>query len=78
MLSQLIQILEQNQGDLDLNLVSQQIGTQPSVVAGMLQLLVQKGRIDQLGANCGPCEGCKLMNGCPGVVSGVKRYRLVE
>ncbi|HCB50455.1 MAG TPA: hypothetical protein DEP47_13300, partial [Chloroflexi bacterium] len=53
MLTELLRILEQNQGQLDLAELSQQLNAQPSAVAGMLEMLIRKGRIDDMRANCG-------------------------
>jgi hypothetical protein len=78
MISRLLQILEENQGELDLYSLSRQLGAQPSAVAGMFQILIQKGRVIEIGSDCGPCNTCNLNSHCPVPVRRSKRYQLSE
>lgn len=76
MLTELLQLLEQNQGELDLQDLSRELGAQPSAVAGMLDLLVRKGRIKEVGGDCGICETCSLHNECVLPAKRAKRFGL--
>lgn len=76
MLTELLRLLEQNQGQLDLAELSQQLNAQPSAVAGMLEMLIRKGRIDEMGGNCGTCQTCVLRNECDLPANRAKRFRL--
>ena len=78
MLSKLLDLLEENQGEMDLHFLSRQLDAQPSAVAGMFQLLIQKGRVVEIGPDCGPCSTCKLDSQCTLSVRRSKRYRLSE
>ena len=76
MLTELLRLLEQNQGQLDLEELSQQLNAQPSAVAGMLEMLIRKGRIDDMRANCGICQSCVLRNECGLPANRARRFRL--
>jgi hypothetical protein len=78
MLSKLLDLLEENQGEMDLDSLSRQLDAQPSAVAGMFQLLIQKGRVVEIGPDCGPCNTCKLDSQCTLSVRRSKRYQLSE
>ncbi len=77
MLSQLLQILGENEGQIDLGVVSRQLGAEPSAVAGMLETLIAKGRIVEIGADCGVCSTCSLQNQCDLPVKRARRFRTV-
>lgn len=76
MLTKLLRLLEQNQGQLDLVELSQQLDAQPSAVAGMLEMLVRMGRIDEMGVNCGICQTCSLRKECDLPANRARRLRL--
>lgn len=76
MLTELLQLLEQNQGQLDLAQLSQQLNAQPSAVAGMLEMLIRKGRIDEMGVDCSICQTCSLRNNCDLPANRARRFRL--
>lgn len=76
MLSELLSLLEQNQGQIHIQELSQRLDIPPSVLAGMIQLLVQKGRLVEVNLTCGLCETCALRATCdPGAVRA-KNYRV--
>ena len=76
MLTELLLLLEQNQGQIDLAELSQQLNAQPSAVAGMLEMLIRKGRIEIIGADCGICQTCSLRAECDLPVNRARRFRL--
>lgn len=76
MLTKLLRLLEQNQGQLDLAELSQQLDAQPSAVAGMLEMLIRMGRIDEMGVDCGICQTCGLRNKCDLPANRARRLRL--
>lgn len=76
MLTELLRLLEENQGQIDLAELSQQLNAQPGAVAGMLEMLIQKGRIEVIGADCGICQTCSLRAECELPVKRARRLRL--
>jgi hypothetical protein len=76
MIAKLLQILEENQGEMDLVSLSRQLDVQPSAVAGIFQFLIQKGRVIELDSDCGACSTCYLNSQCPLPIRKIKRYRL--
>ncbi len=76
MLTELLNLLEENDGELDLQALSRHLGAQPSAVAGMIDLLIQKGRVEEVGADCGICDTCGLRENCTLPVNRARRYRL--
>jgi hypothetical protein len=78
MLSQLIRLLEQNEGEVDLVAVGRQLNAHPSAVAGMLETLARKGRVVEIGADCGVCDSCALSSHCTLPGRRVKRYEIVR
>jgi hypothetical protein len=78
MISKLLQLLEENQGEMDLYSLGRQLGAQPSAVEGMFQVLMHKGRVIEIGSDCGTCSSCNLNNQCQLPIRRIKRYRLSE
>jgi len=78
MLTELQRLIENNQGEIDLNQLSKQLGAQPSAVAGMLDFLIRKGRVQELGIDCGSCESCGFANKCTMPVTRARRLGLSE
>jgi len=78
MLSQLIHLLEENQGQIDLVAIGRSLDAQPSAVAGMLNMLVRKGRVVEIGPDCGACDSCGLSNRCTLPARRIKRYQIVR
>jgi hypothetical protein len=76
MLSQLIHLLEENQGEVDLVAVGRALDAQPSAVAGMLDTLVHMGRVVEIRPDCGHCESCGLSNRCVLQARRIKRYQI--
>lgn len=78
MLSKLIHVLEENEGEIDLLNVGRTLNAHPSAVAGMLDTLVRKGRVLEIGADCGICDSCSLSNQCVLPARRIKRYQVVS
>lgn len=78
MLRELLRLLEENQGELNISELSLQLGASPSAIVGMIETLTSMGRINELGSECGICESCNLYNQCPLPVKRAKRYRVAR
>jgi Mn-dependent DtxR family transcriptional regulator len=76
MLTELLRLLEQNHAEYDLHELGRLLGVQPSAVAGMLQTLIHKGRVVEMGADCGICATCGIRGHCDIPVTRAKRYKI--
>jgi len=76
MLRELLRLLEENQGELNISELSQQLGASPSAILGMIETLTYMGRINELDSECGVCESCNLHTECSLPVKRAKRYKL--
>ena len=76
MLSELLRLLEQNHAEYNLQELGRILGVQPSAVSGMLEMLVRKGRVVEMGADCGICDTCGIRGHCDIPVTRAKRYKL--
>jgi hypothetical protein len=74
MLTQLLTLLENKENGLSLGEISRVMDAQPSAVASMLKLLVQKGRLAEIGPDGKCCEACELQSGCNLLAARGKRY----
>jgi Mn-dependent DtxR family transcriptional regulator len=77
MLTDLLRLLEQNHAEYGLQELGRILGVQPSAVAGMLEMLVRKGRVVEMGADCGICDTCGIRGHCDIPVTRAKRYKIV-
>jgi hypothetical protein len=78
MLSRLLQLLEENEGEVNLTVVSRALDAQPSAVAGMLETLVRKGRVVEIRPDCGLCDACALSSQCTLPARRIKRYQILR
>jgi predicted transcriptional regulator len=76
MLTELLRLLEQNQAEYNLQELGRILGVQPSAVAGMLETLVRKGRVLEVGADCSICDSCGIRGHCDIPVTRAKRYKI--
>jgi len=76
MLTELLHLLEQDHAEYNLQELGRILGVQPSAVGGMLELLVHKGRVVEMGADCGICDTCGIRANCDIPVSRAKRYKI--
>lgn len=77
MLSELLRLLEEHRGGLGLTELSKMLGTEPGVVQGMLQMLVQRGRVIVVGADGGICASCGVQEQCNLLATQQTRYVVV-
>jgi hypothetical protein len=77
MLSRLIHLLEENEGEVDLAALSRSLDAQPSAVTGMLETLIRKGRVVEVGHDCGICDSCGLNSQCVLPARRIRRYQIV-
>ena len=75
MLRELLALLESNDGCLSVNELSRRLHAEPSAVDGMVQTLVQRGRLLSLDSTgSAPCETCSAAEGCALAAFRNKRY----
>lgn len=74
MLTQLVSLLESKEDGLSLFEISRQMNAQPSAVKSMLELLVQKGRLVEVGPGGKACAACGSESNCQLLAVRGKRY----
>lgn len=78
MLKQLIALLEEKRDGLSLFEISRVLKAQPSAVMSMLALLVQKGKLLEVGPDGKCCSACGLESECNLLKIRGKRYLLAS
>ena len=74
MLNQLISLLENKENGLSLSEISRAMNAQPSAVLSMIDLLVKKGRLLEIGPDGKCCTTCGLESECNLLAARGKRY----
>jgi Mn-dependent DtxR family transcriptional regulator len=74
MLKQLIALLENKDGGLSLFEISRLVDAQPSAVQSMLEALVRRGRLVEIGPDGKCCAACGLESNCQLLAVRGKRY----
>lgn len=74
MLGQLIKLLETKENGLSLSEISRSMNAQPSAVMSMIGLLVQKGKLIEIGSDGKCCTTCGLESECSLLAARGKRY----
>lgn len=74
MLTTLISLLEGNPEGLSLFEISRLMNVQPSALRSMLELLVRKGRLVEVGPDGKVCAVCGLESNCHLLAIKGKRY----
>ena len=74
MLSQLLALLETKENGLSLSEVSRAMNAQPTAVLCMIELLVQKGKLIEIGPDGKCCDTCGLESECNLLKARGKRY----
>lgn len=74
MLSQLVTLLETRENGLSLSEISHAMNAQPSAVMSMIGLLVQKGKLVEIGPDGKCCATCGLESECNLLKARGKRY----
>jgi hypothetical protein len=77
MLTQLLDLLENKENGLSLSEISRAMGAQPSAVLSMITLLVQKGKLVEIGPDGKSCAACGLESECNLLAARGKRYACV-
>lgn len=74
MLAQLVGLLESRENGLSLTEISRLMDVQPSAVLSMICLLVQKGKLIEIGPDGGCCNTCGTVSDCQLLAARGKRY----
>ena len=82
MLGELVALLENREHGLRLDEIARALGAQPSAVRGMIHLLVQRGRLLEIGPDgnaCAACSACGVKpEECSLLAARGARYILVQ
>ena len=78
MLSQLLSLLSEKKEGLSLFEISRVMKAQPTAVASMLELLVQKGKLLEIGPDGKYCADCGQVSDCNLLAVHGKRYVLAS
>lgn len=74
MLAQLVSLLENKANGLSLAEISREMKAQPSAVLCMIDLLVQKGKLIEVGPDGKCCTSCGVQSDCNLLAARGKRY----
>ena len=74
MLTQLVNLLENKENGLSLSEISHMMNAQPTAVLSMIQLLVQKGKLLEIGPDNKCCTTCGFESDCSLLAARGKRY----
>ena len=74
MLGQLIELLDAKENGLSIAEISRCMNAQPSAVMSMIGLLVQKGKLIEVGPDGSCCAACGLESDCNLLAARGKRY----
>ncbi|HEX6034900.1 MAG TPA: FeoC-like transcriptional regulator [Anaerolineales bacterium] len=74
MLTQLVTLLENNENGLSLSEISRAMNAQPTAVLSMINLLVQKGKLLEVGPDNKCCTTCGFESDCSLLAARGKRY----
>ena len=74
MLTQLVDLLEKKENGLSLAEISRAMNAQPTAVLSMIHLLVQKGKLLEIGPDNKCCTTCGFESDCSLLAARGKRY----
>ena len=74
MLTRLVTLLENKENGLSLSEISRAMNAQPRAVLSMIQLLVQKGKLIEIGPDNRCCTTCGFESDCSLLAARGKRY----
>jgi predicted Zn-ribbon and HTH transcriptional regulator len=74
MLTRLVTLLENKENGLSLSEISRAMNAQPTAVLSMIQLLVQKGKLIEIGPDNRCCTTCGFESDCSLLAARGKRY----
>ncbi|HSO13816.1 MAG TPA: FeoC-like transcriptional regulator [Anaerolineales bacterium] len=78
MLSQLVKLLEDKENGLSLSEISRAMNAQPLAVLSMINLLVQKGKLLEIGPDGQCCTTCGIQSECNLLAARGKRYMIAR
>jgi len=78
MLKQLVDLLENKENGLSLSEISRAMKAQPSAVLSMIDLLVQKGKLIEIGPDGKCCTTCGVQADCNLLAARGKRYMVAQ
>ena len=78
MLTQLIKLLETKESGLSLSEISRELNAQPSAIMSMIEMLVQKGKLIEIGPDGKCCTTCGLESDCNLLAARGKRYVVAQ
>jgi len=74
MLTQLIKLLENKESGLSISEISRELNAQPSAVMSVIGMLVQKGKLMEIGPDGKCCTTCGHESDCNLLKAHGKRY----
>jgi predicted Zn-ribbon and HTH transcriptional regulator len=74
MLTHLVTLLENKENGLSLSEISRAMNAQPTAVLSMIQLLVQKGKLLEIGPDNKCCTTCGFESDCSLLAARGRRY----
>jgi hypothetical protein len=74
MLTQLVKLLADKGNGLSLSEISREMKAQPTAVLSMIDLLVQKGKLLEIGPDGKCCTTCGVQSDCNLLAARGKRY----
>jgi predicted transcriptional regulator len=74
MLTQLVELLKDKENGLSLSEISRAMNAQPSAVLSMIDLLVKKGKMLEIGPDNKICTTCRIQSECNLLAARGKRY----
>lgn len=74
MLRQLVALLEKKENGLSLSEISRAMNAQPTAVLSMINLLVHKGKLIEIGPDDKCCTTCGFESDCSLLATRGKRY----
>ena len=74
MLTQLVKLLEDKENGLSLSEISREMKAQPTAVLSMIDLLVKKGKLLEVGPDGKCCTTCGMQSECNLLAARGRRY----
>ena len=78
MLTQLVALLKNKESGLSLSEISRTLNAQPSAVMSMIGLLVQRGKLIEIGPDGKCCTTCGMEANCNLLAARGKRYAVIS
>ena len=78
MLKQLVDLLASKKNGLSLSEISRAMNVQPSAVLSMIELLVQKGKLIEIGPDGKCCTTCGVQADCNLLAARGKRFMVAQ